>query len=130
MNNYSLTDQESFDLQVLHREMTEKRQADRIKAIVLLVMFITLTNITGCARVGQEFAASRVMELTIGETTHQEVREIFGAPWRTGIEDGLPTWTYGKYHYYLFSADETQDLVIRFDKQKIVRSYTFNTTSK
>jgi hypothetical protein len=75
-------------------------------------MFITLTNIKGCARVGQEFAVSRVMELTIGETTQQEVREIFGAPWRTGIEDGLPTWTYGKYHYYLFSADDTQDLVI------------------
>jgi hypothetical protein len=34
MNDYSLTDQESFDLQVLHREMTEKRQADRIKAII------------------------------------------------------------------------------------------------
>ncbi len=36
MNDYSLTDQELFDLQVLHREMTEKRQADRIKAIILL----------------------------------------------------------------------------------------------
>ena len=36
MSNYSLTDQELLDLQVLHRESTEKRQADRIKAIVLL----------------------------------------------------------------------------------------------
>ncbi|MCK5189864.1 MAG: IS630 family transposase [Methylococcales bacterium] len=36
MNDYSLTDQELSDLQVLHREMTEKRQADRIKAIILL----------------------------------------------------------------------------------------------
>ncbi len=38
MNDYNLTDQELFELQVqvLHREMTEKRQADRIKAIILL----------------------------------------------------------------------------------------------
>jgi len=51
-------------------------------SLILLVNFIMLTNITGCASVGQEFAASRVMELKIGETTQQEVREMFGAPWR------------------------------------------------
>lgn len=99
-------------------------------SLILLVKFILLTHIPGCASVGQEFAASRVIELKIGETTQQEVREMFGAPWRTGIEDGRPTWTYGSYHYYLFGADETQDLVIRFDDYKIVRSYTFNSTPK
>ncbi len=36
MNDYSLSDQELHDLQVLHRELIEKRQADRVKAIVLL----------------------------------------------------------------------------------------------
>jgi len=36
MNDYSLSDQEIHDLQVLHRELIEKRQADRVKAIVLL----------------------------------------------------------------------------------------------
>ena len=85
---------------------------------------------SGCASVGQDFAASRVMEIKIGETTQQEVREIFGAPWRVGIEDGKNTWTYGKYKYSLFGADETEDLVIRFDNRGIVRSYTFNTTRK
>jgi transposase len=36
MSDYSLTDQELFDLEVLHRELTEKGQADRVKAIILL----------------------------------------------------------------------------------------------
>ncbi len=36
MNKYELTEQEFFDLQVLHQEVTEKRQADRVKAIILL----------------------------------------------------------------------------------------------
>ncbi len=36
MSDYSLTDQELFELEVLHRELTEKRQADRVKAIILL----------------------------------------------------------------------------------------------
>ena len=99
-------------------------------SLILFVNFIMLTNVTGCASVGQEFAASRVLELRIGETTQQEVREMFGAPWRTGIEDGMPTWTYGEYHYFLFGTDDTKDLLIRFNNQKIVRSYTFNTTPK
>ena len=99
-------------------------------SLILFSVFIILTNITGCANVGREFATSRVMELKIGETTQQEVRGMFGAPWRTGIEDGRQTWTYGNYHYSLFGDDDTQDLVIRFDEYKIVRSYTFNSTPK
>lgn len=31
-----LTEQELLDLEVLHRELIEKRQADRVKAIILL----------------------------------------------------------------------------------------------
>jgi transposase len=36
INDYSLANQELFELQVLHRETLENRQADRIKAIILL----------------------------------------------------------------------------------------------
>jgi len=36
MNDYSLSNQELHDLQILHRELIEKRQADRVKAVVLL----------------------------------------------------------------------------------------------
>ena len=82
----------------------------------------------GCATVGKDFPASQVTALQIGKTTRDEVREIFGAPWRTGIEDGRRTWTYGKYKYSLFAPARTQDLVIRFNDEGRVVSYTFNTT--
>jgi transposase len=36
MNNYSLTNQELLDLQVLHRELRKKREADRVKSVILL----------------------------------------------------------------------------------------------
>ena len=36
MNDYSLPDDEIECLEALHRELTEKRQADRVKAIILL----------------------------------------------------------------------------------------------
>jgi hypothetical protein len=69
-----------------------------------------------------------VSDIRIGETTQEEIRAMFGSPWRTGIEDGMQTWTYGKYRYRLFGRARTKDLVIRFDARKIVVSYSFNTT--
>ena len=91
---------------------------------------IGVAGLSGCMTAGKDFAASRVMDLKIGETTQQQVREMFGQPWRMGREDGRHTWTYGKYKYSLFAPVETEDLVIRFDNNGIVRSYTFNTSKK
>lgn len=84
--------------------------------------------VAGCANVGHEFPDQRVDELELGETTQQEVRQMFGEPWRVGYEDGLRTWTYGKYHYTLLGSPTTKDLVLRFDKNNVVKSYTYNTT--
>jgi len=63
MNDYSLTDQEFFDLEVLHRELTEKRQADRVKAIILLstgwipsqVAQVLLTDRTNVRNYGRRY---------------------------------------------------------------------------
>lgn len=82
----------------------------------------------GCATVGRDFPAARVPEITLGQTTQRQVRDLFGPPWRVGLEDGGRVWTYGKYRYRLFGPACTQDLVIRFNDQGAVASYTYNTT--
>lgn len=108
-----------------------KRSARALKlSSLLLISGLAASQLTGCFTVGQEFAGSRVPEIKIGQTTRQEITNIFGRPWRTGMEDGKTTWTYGIYKYSLFGADDTQDLLIRFDPQGVVRSYTFSSTRK
>jgi outer membrane protein assembly factor BamE (lipoprotein component of BamABCDE complex) len=82
----------------------------------------------GCMTVGDDFAVGKVTSLKIGETSQQDVRQMFGDPWRTGLEDGQRTWTYGYYKYNLIGASQTRDLVVRFDDRGVVRSYTFNST--
>ena len=84
--------------------------------------------LAGCVTVGRDFPAQRVAKLEIGATTREQVREMFGSPWRTGIEDGQPTWTYGHYHYALLGNTRTRDLVVRFDAHGVVASYTFSST--
>lgn len=84
--------------------------------------------LTGCATVGHRFPTGDVAAITIGETTQREIQDRFGSPWRTGIEDGLVTWTYGHYRYRLFKDAETEDLLVRFNAAGVVVSYAFNTT--
>lgn len=98
------------------------------KGVRLLLVSAAMAVASGCANIGSDFPDQRVQELEIGETTQQEVRNTFGEPWRVGYEDGMRTWTYGKYRYSLLGASSTKDLVIRFNKDNVVKSYSFNTT--
>jgi outer membrane protein assembly factor BamE (lipoprotein component of BamABCDE complex) len=84
--------------------------------------------LAGCLNVGRDFETQGVRQLQIGRTTQSQVRELFGEPWRTGVEDGRRTWTYGRYRYALLGATQTRDLVVRFDDRGVVTSYTFNST--
>jgi len=82
----------------------------------------------GCATIGHEFEVGNVPRLAIGRTSRADVLEMFGTPWRTGLEDGRTTWTYGHYRYSLFGPEKTRDLVVRFDAQGKLASYTFSST--
>lgn len=83
-------------------------------------------GLAACLTVGRPFRSDLVGQIQIGKTTRDDVHRMFGEPWRTGLEDGRRTWTYGHYKYSLFGPAQTQDLVIRFDPKGTVASYTFN----
>lgn len=95
---------------------------------VSLFLAVLLLMASSCATVGRKFPVDPVSQIQIGETTQQDINAIFGTPWRTGLEDGRKTWTYGYYKYRLFGTTTTRDLVIRFDADGRVYSYTFNTS--
>ncbi|WP_432822749.1 hypothetical protein [Trichloromonas sp.] len=84
--------------------------------------------LAGCASAGRHFNVGEVHQVGIGKTSKGDVMALFGPPWRTGIEDGRETWTYGHYKYSMFSDAKTRDLVLRFDPSGKVASYTFNST--
>jgi hypothetical protein len=99
------------------------------KALGGLVVMIFLM-VSGCATVGHEFPTAPVSTIKIGETTQNDIYTTFGAPWRTGLDNGMKTWTYGNYYYSLFSDGSTEDLVIKFDNRGVVASFVFNTTKR
>ncbi|MFH1216144.1 MAG: outer membrane protein assembly factor BamE [Pseudomonadota bacterium] len=94
----------------------------------MAILLAAALILPGCATVGRDFPVSQIPRIQIGQTTQNDIRAMFGEPWRVGIENGEKTWTYGKYRYAAFSESSTRDLVVRFNPSGVVTSYTYNTT--
>ena len=103
----------------------------RLKKIgtFLAVLVTCLFLISSCVSMGRDFPVDSVPKIQSGKTTQEDIVRMFGPPWRTGIEDGRTVWTYGRYNYYLLGESDTTDLVIRFNKENVVESYTYNTSA-
>lgn len=99
----------------------------KILSGLAMAMFLSAS---GCATVGHEFPTGQVSSIKIGETTQNDVYTTFGNPWRTGLDNGLKTWTYGSYFYTLFGEGSSEDLVIKFDKRGVVASFVFNSSKR
>ena len=92
-------------------------------------MVVAAALLAACVTVGRDFPAQARREARRSARPRaSRCAELFGTPWRTGVEDGQPTWTYGHYHYALLGNTRTRDLVVRFDAHDVVASYTFNST--
>jgi hypothetical protein len=89
-----------------------------------------LLLLTACVKLGREFPVDPIQTLEIGRTTQADVQRAFGTPWRTGLEDGRPTWTYGRYRYSIFGAHHARDLVVEFDERGVLTSYTYSSTER
>jgi hypothetical protein len=94
----------------------------------LALVSLTGLLLTGCMTIGRPFPTEPIRGLEIGATTRQQVRDRFGPPWRTGIENGEDTLTYGHYRYSLFGPPRASDLVLRFDARGVLSSYNYSTT--
>lgn len=98
------------------------------KTAHLTLITLLLVTASACVRAGRDFATELVPQIQIGRTTRDDVRRMFGPPWRTGIENGETTWTYGRYHKKMFGQSDATDLVVYFDNSGVVTSYSYSTT--
>jgi hypothetical protein len=82
----------------------------------------------GCFSVGRPFPVESVGAIQRNQTKQEDIRRVFGDPWRTGIEDGQATWTYAHYRRSVFGQTKTRDLIVRFNAAGVVSSYSFSST--
>ena len=102
-----------------------------LKSTCVLQLFLIsgmIMFVSGCITLGKDFPEANVSTISIGVTTKNEIRKLFGSPWLSGVQDGKPAWTYGIYDYSLFGEREAKDLVVQFDDRGKVSSFTYSTT--
>jgi len=99
-----------------------------VKIIRALVVVQLTLAMSACVSLGFDFNEAQVKSLQNNVTTQTQVKEMLGNPWRTGMENGLVTWTYGRYQYGLFKPALAKDLVLRFDNSGMLKSYTYSST--
>ena len=108
--------------------LTKRFLSIRNLAKILTLFMGVLFFASSCINLGKDFPVFHVPSIKIGQTTKSEVRKLFGSPWLSGIQDGDLAWTYGSYDYSFFGERNAKDLVIQFDDNSVVTTYTFSST--
>ena len=83
----------------------------------------------GCGTAGKNFDESLYAKIIKGTTTHKEAQAMFGSPFKKGIQNGYPVWTYEYNHINSFGSDIVKDMTIVFDKNGVVKSHQLMTNT-
>lgn len=102
--------------------MRRRGSTRRVAAGILSIAMLG----SGCLAVGRNFSAAPVKQIEKGVTSKADVRNLFGDPFRQGLDDGYDSWTYVYNRWSLLAQARSKDLYVVFNKDDTVRSYTFN----
>jgi hypothetical protein len=95
--------------------------------LFLFIFAFFVSTVSGCASVGNDFP-SEVTWISKDKTTKNELETKLGAPFQVGYDSGQLTWTWGFYRYSLFRPTRAKDLVVRFNTNGTVSSYSFSSS--
>lgn len=96
-----------------------------MKYLIMSILLGSLLALGGCGTAGKDFNEAKVSKITNGTTTRGEIRKMFGEPFKTGTQNGLPVWVYEYNYYHAIKNDESKNLVVVFDSNGVVQAHQF-----
>ena len=91
-----------------------------------IVGFLILLFLTACyGTIGKNFDSSQLKSIQNNVTNQEEIFQMFGAPFKKGIENNQAMWTYQFDTWNALEPAQSKDLVIMFDKKNIVKAYRY-----
>ncbi len=91
-----------------------------------VVSFMLALMLAGCLSQGRDFVTAPVKDIVQNVTTQNQIFNYFGEPYQRGLENGYETWTYFYNYWEFVQLKEARELTIAFNKDRTVRSYSFN----
>lgn len=89
----------------------------------LLALFVLLAS--SCVYYGRDFPVTPVREIKNNVTSQREIFASFGEPDRRGLENGNEIWIYSYQFYELAQLRESKELIVVFNADQTVRSYSY-----
>lgn len=93
-----------------------------------MLFLAALITFTGCSNVGSNFDVNLAQQIQKGKTTQAEIQNMFGNPYKTGVQNAHPAWVFEYDQYRAIGADASKDLIVVFNDDKTVRSYQIMST--
>ncbi len=93
----------------------------RLSSLGAILMSLFL--FAACGTVGQDFDIDLAKTIVNGKTTKQEIEDMFGDPYKTGIQNGHPIYVYEQNTYRAFGDDTSKNLIVEFDANGVVRNH-------
>ena len=97
-----------------------------MRALNLLLLFCFVATVA-CVTKGYNFR-SDLSWIKKETTSQQDVLMILGTPFMVGNSSGVPTWSYGLYHYRLVGRSYVKELKVFWNDNKTVRDYSFQSS--
>jgi outer membrane protein assembly factor BamE (lipoprotein component of BamABCDE complex) len=92
-------------------------------AVALLFCAVFLA---ACMTIGRDFSTTPVRNIQQNVTTQRDIFNYFGEPYRKGLENGYETWSYLYNYWELGQLRDSKELIVVFNKDNTVRTYSFN----
>jgi len=92
--------------------------------LILGALLLCLSLTLGCGTVGKDFDIEKARTIENGKTTKEDIAQMFGEPFKTGIQNGHPIWIYEQNKYKAVGEDTSKSLTVEFDDNGVVRNHT------
>ena len=87
------------------------------------ILGILMTLMVGCGTVGKDFDIELARSIVNGQTNQAQISEMFGEPFKKGIQNGHPVWVYEKNVFKAIGEDTSKNLIVEFDSEGVVRNH-------
>ena len=105
--------------------MTKNKRSILGLGVTVTASCLLLASITGCISFGRNFSMPVMGAIEVGKTTQPQTEQMFGPPWKRGLDDGYEAWSYFyARHHILWWATHTKELYIVFDRNLRVRRFS------
>jgi len=109
-------------------KLSDYKKAINVIGIIFIGIFIAVFWY-GCGSVGKNFNETLYTKIVKGTTSQKEIEIMFGAPFKKGIQNGYPVWTYEYNYVNSFGTDIIKDMIIVFENNGVVKSHQLMTNS-